>query len=217
MTFFRADASTKQRLWLAISKVGKYWLGEHKHVPSTLFSGAWTPHMATGLPEWVALSACCPPCTQQCTSKWIPDSIASVVCEAMPDVDPGQVQCVALLMGIPCGAPPPARQVRGVVLGDDDGGAQILVPDASSPVANGQEVLGVEGIAHQAIDRAMMSCICMDHAIRLNIHRVLIVPWLCLSPSPHLLLVVFVACSPCKDVCRPLPWQCDVQPGQGQM
>lgn len=65
---------------------------------------------------------------------------------------------MALLAGIPCGAPSPARQVRGVVLGDDDGGAQILVPNASSPVADGQEVLGVEGVPHQAIDRAMMSC-----------------------------------------------------------
>lgn len=48
----------------------------------------------------------------------------------------------------PCGRPAAPCQVAAVVLGGHDGCLQVLIPDARRPVANGQEVLGVEGVAH---------------------------------------------------------------------
>lgn len=59
--------------------------------------------------------------------------------------------------GSPGRGPAPARQVAVVVLGGHDGRLQVLVPDARRPVTNGQEVLGVEGVPHQAIHRPMMT------------------------------------------------------------
>lgn len=59
---------------------------------------------------------------------------------------------------VPGRRPAASCQVAAVVLGGHDGRLQILIPDARCPVTDGQEVLGVEGISHQAINRTMMTC-----------------------------------------------------------